>query len=38
VWNTAYNGGAEGRKGIEVTVPVGKTADLGEIQFMPPKE
>jgi hypothetical protein len=38
VWNTAYNGGAEGRKGIEVTVPVGKTTDLGEIQFMPPKE
>jgi len=38
VWNTAYNGGAEGRKGIEVTVPAGKTADLGTIQFMPPKE
>jgi hypothetical protein len=38
VWNTAYNGGAEGRKGIEVAVPAGKIADLGDIRFMPPKE
>jgi hypothetical protein len=39
VWNSAYHNGVGGNKtGIEVAIPAGKTADLGTIQFMPPKE
>ncbi len=38
IWNNAYNGGALGRFGQQVTIPAGKTADLGTIEFTPPKE
>jgi hypothetical protein len=37
VYNTAYNGGAKGNKGIQIAIPASKTADLGDIAFMPPK-
>jgi hypothetical protein len=38
IWNNAYNGGAPGRFGQQVAIPAGKTAQLGDIEFMPPKE
>jgi hypothetical protein len=38
VWNTAYNGGAPGRNGQQITIPAGDTLSLGSIDFTPPKE
>jgi len=37
-YNNAYNGGAKGRNGQEITIQPDGTVDMGTIEFMPPKE
>ncbi len=38
VYNNAFLGGKDGARGQEITIPTGKTLDMGNLKFMPPKE